>query len=356
MNAYAPCPPRTPDATLLSLLVLALACGGREQNGRTASDGGGITTLTGGDTDTSASGTTTGSGNDSGIRLDVGGGSGTGSNPGDDMTNGCKKVDLLFVIDDSGSMADEQANLAASVPGFINQIQTQLADTEGYHIGVVTSDAYIFNDPACIAEGALVTQTGGPDSSNAVCTPFATGMRFMDETDDLNAKFTCAARVGTGGDGNERPMQTLTKALSDALAAPGACNEGFLRDDALLVVVIITDEEDDHEVDGCLQQPQPGSAGDPPDWFDAVVAAKDGIESNIVVLALVGPKPPNACPALDKCAGGIQGAEQATRIIEFTEMFTYGFVGQVCAPTYEPFFEEAVSIIESACDDFVPPG
>ncbi len=328
-----------------------------EGSRRTNTGASSLTTITAGATDTAGdTGASSGGGDGGGFKLDVGDGMGTGNNSGDNMSDGCKKVDLLFVVDNSGSMLDEQVNLVASVPGFVNQIQTQLADTEGYHVGVITSDAYSFNELGCGIEGALVTRTGGADASNAVCTPFASGLRFMTEQDDLATKFPCAAQVGTEGDGNERPMQTMITALSDAMNAPGACNEGFLRDDALLVLVIITDEEDDHEVDGCLQQPQPGSAGDPPQWFDAVVAAKDGIESNIVVLSLVGPKPPNACPALDKCDGGIDGAEQATRIIEFTEMFTYGFVGQVCAPTYEPFFQEAISIIESACDDFVPPG
>jgi hypothetical protein len=36
-------------------------------------------------------------------------------------------------------------------------------------------------------------------------------------------------------------------------------------------------------------------------------------------------------------------------------MFTYGFVGPVCQP-YGPFFEEAIGVIKSACDEFVPPG
>jgi hypothetical protein len=44
-----------------------------------------------------------------------------------------------------------------------------------------------------------------------------------------------------------------------------------------------------------------------------------------------------------------------TRLIAFTEMFTYGFIGQVCAPTYDPFFQAAVGSIKSACDDFMPP-
>src|SRR5204862_5903779 len=36
------------------------------------------------------------------------------------LERGCKKIDFLFVIDNSDSMDDEQANLARSFPGFIN--------------------------------------------------------------------------------------------------------------------------------------------------------------------------------------------------------------------------------------------
>lgn len=268
---------------------------------------------------------------------------------------GCKKVDLLFVIDDSGSMADEQIHLVQSFPEFVAEMQTQLADAESYHVGVITSDAYPFNVGNCVLPGALVTQTGGTDSSNAVCGPFASGKRFMSEADMLGPKFGCAGQVGTMGAGNEQPMFTLAQALTPAINAPGACNDGFIREDALLVVVLITDEEDDHEVDGCLQDPQSGSPGEPADWFNAVVAAKGGVETNIVTLALVGPQNP-ACPALDKCSGGIQGAEVATRVLQFTQMFTYGSVGQICAASYKQFFSAAISVIDSACENFMPPG
>jgi hypothetical protein len=268
---------------------------------------------------------------------------------------GCTKVDLLFVVDSSGSMLDEQVTLVQSFPTFVTEMQTQLANTDSYHIGVISSDAYPFNDPACIQDGALVTQTGGAGSCNAVCAPFSTGKRWMDETEpDLNTKFTCAAQVGTMGDGNERPMHTMIAAVSQGLNSPGACNDGFIRPDALLVVVVITDEEDDHEVMACNQLPQPGSQGDPPGWFAGLVAAKAGVETNIVVLSLVGPVQ-NPCPALDKCGGGIDGAEMATRIVQFTEMFTYGSVGQICAPSYQQFFSDAISVIEGACENFMPP-
>ena len=153
-------------------------------------------------------------------------------------------------------------------------------------------------------------------------------------------------------------MQTLQAALSAELNGPDGCNEGFLRDDALLVIVIISDEEDDHELDGCLQTAQPGSDGEPPEWFAGVAAAKAGLEENIVVLSLIGPPGPDPamCPVLDKCSGGIEGAEVADRITQFTEMFTHGFVGRVCEPSYADFFHEAVAQIQTACDEFLPVG
>jgi hypothetical protein len=280
-----------------------------------------------------------------------------GIDTGDDS---CKKVDLLFVIDNSGSMADEQADLAVSVPGFIGAVQNELAETEGYNIGVITTDLYIF-DVSCspLSIGRLITETGGEFSTMQECGPYSSGLRFMTENDNLDNKFNCAARVGISGDGDEKPMEAMLTALTPPLTDVGGCNEGFLRDDALLVVVLITDEEDDHETEetACDQTPLPGSAGDPGTWFDALTAVKGGDESKIVVLALVGPDAAagTMCPELDKCNGGIQGAEVATRILEFTRMFTYGFVGPVCED-YAPIFEESIAVIKTACEEFDPQG
>ena len=76
----------------------------------------------------------------------------------------------------------------------------------------------------------------------------------------------------------------------------------------------------------------------------------------LVVLSLIGPPAPNTCPALDKCNGGIQGAEVGERIAQFTQMFTYGTIGQVCAPNFDTFFSDAIGVIDSACKNFKPPG
>ena len=330
-----------------------IGCGGEDRDGDDSADTlGSDTTLPSGGS--SGVPTTAGS-SDTSDKLDVGGGSATDGD-GDIPTDACKKVDLLFVIDNSGSMEDEQQNLVAAFPGFINTMQQELASTEGYNVGVIRTDA---NDISCVAGryGVLVTRNFTAGSSNATCTPYASGGRYMTQDDDLASKFSCAALVGIGGDGDEHPAEALLAALSSPNTDAGECNEGFLRDDALLVVVIITDEEDDPENDqtACGMMPNAGSPGDPADWHQAVVDAKGGVDQNVVVLSLVGPDGADACPPLDKCNNAVDGAEPAPRLVEFTNLFTNGFVGRVC-DNYDPFFQEAISTIKSACDEFVPPG
>src|SRR5262249_43211965 len=53
--------------------------------------------------------------------------------------DGCDKIDFLFVVDNSGSMAEEQASLVASFPGFIATIADTVAATD-FHVMVVDTD------------------------------------------------------------------------------------------------------------------------------------------------------------------------------------------------------------------------
>ena len=54
------------------------------------------------------------------------------------------------------------------------------------------------------------------------------------QPDPYNA-FQCIAQVGTDGDSSERPMEALIASLSPAMQDAPGCNQGFLRDDAILV-------------------------------------------------------------------------------------------------------------------------
>jgi len=259
----------------------------------------------------------------------------------------CGKVDFVFVIDNSGSMSEEQVNLVNSFPGFIAAIQSTLDSVEEYNVGVVTTDAYFANTtvPGCSVLGGLVTRTGGSSSSNMVCGPYEAGSNFMTQEDELDASFACAAQVGIEGDGLEQPMQAMIDAIDPEgpLAQNGACNEGFVREDALLVIVIITDE-----YDGPNDPEGSSSPGMPTDWYDAVVTAKDDIPENVVVVSLVN-SATGSCPPFDPVYDGVH-------IVEFTEMFgKNGLVGGICELDYSPFLAQAVEVIDVACDNFTPP-
>jgi hypothetical protein len=291
---------------------------------------------------------------------------------------GCEKADFLFVIDNSGSMSDEQNNLITSFTEFISTIQDTL-QAQDYHVMIVDTDAsggggYTSTcingvctctpSPACCEQvcqsndncnGFPCNALPGDDCDGTLgagkifdqmgvsCLP-ENGPRYITDQDDLASAFSCAGNVGTFGNGAEEPMTAMVEATGPVLGAMGACNEGFLRDDAILVVTVITDEED------LMKSP-----GSPPTWFQALVDAKGGNTEAIVVLGLIGDNDlPNAqCPPFD----GDVGAEPSPNLRAFIEMFgDRGIVGSVCAPNYGPFFVDTVSVIDVACDEFEPIG
>ncbi len=318
------------------------------------------------DSTTSASSTTDES--DGGIKLDVLGGveegMATAGDGGDGL--GCKKVDFLFIVDNSGSMLEEQDNLAASFPSFINSIQSTLDDAQDYHIMVLDSDAWVNatcpllicggfpplpglcegftcgDQPAQCEDvlGAGVIWPKGSDASNVNCN-FSNGLRFMDSNQpNLAGTFQCAARVGTGStDDPERGMEAMVQSLSNQNPI-ATCNFGFLRDDAILVVTFVTDEDDDAG---------DGSAGTVDSWRQALIDAKNGDDQAIVVLGLFGDDDlPNPI-----CNGG---AEVSPRLRQFTDSWAErGVFGSICATDYDDFFQSAVDIIDTTCDGFEPP-
>jgi hypothetical protein len=142
--------------------------------------------------------------------------------------------------------------------------------------------------------------------------------------------------VGSDGDGSERPMSSMVSALSFELAQPGACNEGFIREDAILVITIITDEEDDD------------STGIPDGWFANVISSKKGDETAIVMLGLLNDNDAAApvCPP---------DSQDPAKIRSFVDMFPNSIRGSVCAPSYNEFFQQAVDLIDTTCQEFTPP-
>jgi hypothetical protein len=300
-----------------------------------------------------------------------------GGNSGDGQ-EGCEKIDFLFIIDNSISMGDEQQNLSNSFPSFIQTIQTDVAGD--WHVMVIDTDPQDKWDEdlaecpqKCQGEdpsepcGVIPPQTMWECGNLPVPDPCDAQLGAGVDHDDTEARGSCGI---TGGkrwfddaqpdpagtfdcvahlyDGNspELTMGGMLAALAPDMVGPGGCNEGFLRDDAVLVVTFISDEEDDGD-----------SPGDPASWHADLLALKNGNETALAVLGLLGDTglqnavcPPDSIP-------GSTGGEYSPRLIAFAESWGgRGLWGSVCAPDYGPFFEDAVALVEMACEDFVPEG
>lgn len=165
------------------------------------------------------------------------------------------QVDILFMIDDSLSMAPKQAALQASFPELVTRIQ-KLASAgapASFHIGVVDSDLGAGSFAGCRpdGDGGRLRTAAAPSASGlpAACVGFTLPDGYIDvdsasgQTNlgsvDIATAFTCLASVGDWGCGFEHQLESVYRALTTP-----SLNPGFLRDDALLVVVFLTDEDD----------------------------------------------------------------------------------------------------------------
>jgi len=182
----------------------------------------------------------------------------------------CEAIDVLVVLDNTGSLKEDLPRVYSSLQDLEAWLfERMLANTCSYHIGVVASDPSVLtNDAACSMRGAL-----NRFSTIAPGVPCFAESRppYLTEVDD-QLLLTCTLAVGSDGDPNEQLMDTMLSALSPAMNAPGACNDGFLRTDSHLLIVMLTDEDDsDHSE---VQPGLTGSTEGPAGWADQLAAIR----------------------------------------------------------------------------------
>ena len=287
---------------------------------------------------------------------------------GDTKPAGCQgKIDFLFVLSEHFTLKDEHAGLAEAFPKWIETIESKF-ESYDFHVMVVGSDdiwgrtpcnekceqGCMYGDDCCSLEdpnkagqvccgidgypcalmnlvtacdetmGAGTVFPAGNEATNEPCK-FVGGHRYMtSEEPDLAKSFMCAARVGWGG--YNRGGDALMQAISPELNEPGGCNEGFLRDDALLMITWLAPGGDDSK-----------STIYPWEWYDAVVEAKGGDPHSVITLSLSN----DLCPKLDDYP------------CQFTTMFPYHVIGDNDGP-FAPAFDEATDLVEEACAELIP--
>ncbi len=204
------------------------------------------------------------------------------------------QVDILWVVDNSASMAEEQINLGNNFDSFISFIDASLID---YHIGVISTD---MDDPS--HSGKL---QGDPQVIDV-------------DTPDPQAAFAANVQVGTSGGGNEMGLLAAHEALSEPLVS--GANAGFLRADASLAIIFVSDE-DDYSY---------GSI----DYYERFFGTLKGIgnERQVIIAAIVGDAP-------DGCSGADGNADYGERYHQLVQ--TWGeTTASICSDQFATDLEQ----------------
>lgn len=162
------------------------------------------------------------------------------------------ELDILFVIDNSVSMVEEQRSLIDNFRLFTGVLSSIEGGLPSIRIGVVSSDM-----------GTMGGQMFGPPGANGSCAGFGsngamrmppglatapflenlrdpiTRVRTPNYTGMLEDAFAQTANVGDSGCNFESHLTSMQRALR-----PGSPNGDFVRPNAHLAVIFIADEDD----------------------------------------------------------------------------------------------------------------
>ncbi len=171
-----------------------------------------------------------------------------------------RKIDLLFMVDNSPSMTSAQENLRANFPRFMDVLKALPEGLPDLHLAVVSSDMGIGNNdiPGCNAvagdNGSFHFAVGVSPLNTCTATNLNPDATFIASTGgnnpqnnftgDITAVFQCIAPLGANGCGFEQQLRSVTRALGADGFAPPQHNQGFLRPEAYLGIVLLTDEDD----------------------------------------------------------------------------------------------------------------
>jgi hypothetical protein len=201
------------------------------------------------------------------------------------VNNAIESVDILFEIDNSNSMSENQNNLARNfgtlIDSLVNPPRNPMTMRPVYppvkslHVGVISSD---LGTPGSVVPSCANSDTGDDGLLNPIrnglairthqpwmtapmgrrptrCTTdptqFPSFLTFDAATTnpaEFRDDFICNAYLSIGGCGLEQQLESAYRALviRNPRAIPGNTdpNAGFVRENAVLAIVMVTDEED----------------------------------------------------------------------------------------------------------------
>ncbi len=203
-------------------------------------------------------------------------------------------VDILWVIDDSGSMANERRQLVANFNRFIQELLNLNVD---FQMGVTS---IVFSDGGKLRGATKIITRMTPDP-RAV---FEANTTFPDSRSRW-----------------EQGLRMTQFALTSPLTDPSGPNFGFIRPKAALAVITVTNEDD-------------GSFGTT-DYYSRVFKGLKGKgNENLVTFSVIGGNTPNGCTPPNEVSLYGSHASAAFRYAEVSAK-TGGVIGSICDASFE---------------------
>ena len=190
-------------------------------------------------------------------------------------------IDLLWVVDNSPSMATKQAKLVAGLDAFNTKyLKANLANPPDLKLGVITTDTYLAgransqcanagsNYPANyaqllsgVADGPRPKLNAGPRSGVPIVTTVAPpGADIPTYIDQAITNFKINAQTSEEGSGDERGMESIVQFIQDS-ELRAVCQSAtpdpscFFRKKSVRGIVIVSDENDNSLFPGSPKSP-----------------------------------------------------------------------------------------------------
>ena len=231
------------------------------------------------------------------------------SNIDEYLQEGNSQTDILWVVDNSCSMSQEQSSLAVNFASFIQIVDAIDID---YHIGVTTTDE---------------ADNGELQGTEQIISPYSS---------DAAGSFAFNVNLGTGGNWEERGLHCGYLALggggNNNLLAGGA-NYGFMREDAGLRVIFVSDEPE--QSSGVLNW----GVGDYVNFYQSLKANPDHVVLSDISGGMTG------------CQGAGGNAQNGTGYVSATNM-TNGISASICDPNWVSTLSALAWLSQSFADTF----
>lgn len=203
-------------------------------------------------------------------------------------------VDILWAVDDSGSMTNERRTLVGNFSRFVQELLALRVD---FHMGVIS---IVASEQARLrgTTKIITNQTRDPRRL------------FEENTTFPNSRSRW-----------EQGLRMAQLALSSPNIDPGQPNAGFLRPDAALAIIVVTNEDD-------------SSFGTTDHYARVFKALKGKGNENLVSFSVIGGTIPNGCVPPGET--GLYGstADPSVRYAEVATK-TGGVIGSICDPSFE---------------------